>query len=128
MEGFVSKRVAALYFFRFLILRFNIYIFQAILTSHKLVFIGVTFFKRNVCTEVRNSWVTKYSYKTELHKMTSNFLTRKCFWKFFFRVTNSTSWNIKLNIELLTRRSNFYFYTFELLTRSWKTKSFTSSY
>ena len=30
--------------------------------------------------------------------------------KFFFRVTNSTSWNIKLNFEL--RRFNFYFSTF----------------
>ena len=38
--------------------------------------------------------------------------------KFFFRVTNSTSQNIKLNFDLLNRRLNFYFSTFELLTRS----------
>ena len=79
--------------------------------------------------EVRNSWVTKSSYKIELCKMTSHFelLTQKCLYKFFIRVTNSTSWKIILNLELLTRRFNFYFYIFELLTQSQKTKKFTSS-
>ena len=56
------------------------------------------------------------SYETELRKKTSHFelLTRK-----FYR--NSS-------FELLTRRLDFYFSTFELLTRSWKIKSFTLSY
>ena len=73
---------------------------------------------------------TNSSYKTKLWKMTSHFesLTQNVLHRFFFRVTNSTSWKIKLNFELLTRRFNFYFSTFELLTRSWKTKSYTSSY
>ena len=43
--------------------------------------------------EVRNSRVTKSSYETEYRKMTSHF-------------------------ELLTRRFNFYFSTFKLLTQS----------
>ena len=45
------------------------------------------------CTEVRNSWITKSSYKNELRKMTSHFqlLTRNFLHKFFFGVTNSTS-------------------------------------
>ena len=34
------------------------------------------------------------------------------------RVTNSKSKNKKSHFELLTRRFNFYFSTFELLTRS----------
>ena len=74
--------------------------------------------------EAWNSWVTKSSYQIELRKMTSHFelLTRRVFQKFFFRVTNSTSQNIKLNFELLTRRFNFYFSSFELLTQSWKKK------
>ena len=40
--------------------------------------------------------------------MASHFdlLTRKFLKKFFFWVTNSTSWNIKLNFELLTWRFN----------------------
>ena len=42
-------------------------------------------------TEVRNSRVTKSSYKTDLRKMTTHF-------------------------ELLTRRFNFHFSTFELIT------------
>ena len=80
--------------------------------------------------EVWNSPVTKSSYETELHKMTSHFqlLTRKFLQKFFFWVTNLTPQNIKLNFESLTRRLNFYFSTFELLTWSWKIKSFTLSY
>ena len=66
--------------------------------------------------ESRNSRVTKSIYETEVRKMTSNFelLTRTFLYKFFFWVTNLTSWNIKLNFELLTRRFNFYFPTFEL--------------
>ena len=70
--------------------------------------------------EVQNSQITKSSNETELRKMTSHFelLTRKCLLKFFFRVTNTTSKNIKVNFELLTRKFNFYYSTFELLTRS----------
>ena len=66
--------------------------------------------------KVRNSRVTKSSYETELRKMTSYFelLTWVFLQKYFFGVTNSTLQNIKLN--------------FELLTRSWKIKRFTSSY
>ena len=45
--------------------------------------------------------------------------------KFFFWVPNSTS---LFNFEILTRRLNFYFSTFELLTQSWKIKISTSSY
>ena len=44
------------------------------------------------------------------------------------RVTNSKSKNKNLHFELLTRRFNFYFFTFELLTRSRKIKSFAASY
>ena len=33
-----------------------------------------------------------------------------------------------LDFELLTQRFNFYFFTFKLLTRSWKIKSYTLSY
>ena len=40
------------------------------------------------------------------------------------RVTNSKSKNKKSYFELLTQRFNFYFSTFELLTRSWKTKNY----
>ena len=99
--------------------------------------------------EVRNSWVTNSSYETELRKITSDFelLTRKFLQKFFFPVTNSTSWNIKLNfelflcfrvtnskfknkkfhLELLTQRLNFHFFAFELLTRRLKIKKVTNS-
>ena len=42
--------------------------------------------------------------------------------------TNPKLKNKKLRFALLTRWLNFYFYTFVLLTRSWKIKSFTSSY
>ena len=43
--------------------------------------------------EVRNSRVTKSSYETELHKMTSHFelIPQKILWKFSFRVTKSSS-------------------------------------
>ena len=34
----------------------------------------------------------------------------------------------KVHFELLTRRLDFYFFTFEVLTRSWKIKSYISSY
>ena len=80
--------------------------------------------------EVRNSRVTKSSYETELRKMASQFelLTRKFLKKFFYRITNSTSQNVKLNFELLPRKFNFYFSTFELPTQSSKMKSFTSSF
>ena len=57
--------------------------------------INILNFKQFVVTfmEVRNSWVTKSSYETELRKMTWDFqlLTQKCLQKLFFRVTNSTS-------------------------------------
>ena len=83
---------------------------------------------RKRLTKVRNSRVMKSSYETKLLEMTSHFelLNRKPLQKLFFRVTNSTSLNIKLN--LLTRRFNFYFSTFKLLTRSLKIKYFTLSY
>ena len=83
---------------------------------------------RERLTKVRNSRVMKSSYETKLLEMTSHFelLNRKPLQKLFFRVTNSTSLNIKLN--LLTRRFNFYFSTFKLLTRSLKIKYFTLSY
>ena len=66
--------------------------------------------------EVRNSQVAKSSYETKLRKMTSHFelLTRYFLQKDFFQVTHS--------------KVNFHFSTFELLTRRWKMKSFTSSY
>ena len=47
---------------------------------------------------------------------------------FYFRVTNSNLRNNKFHFQLLTQRLNFYFFTFELLTRSWKIKINTSSY
>ena len=83
---------------------------------------------RKRLTKVRNSRVMKSSYETKLLEMTSHLelLNRKPLQKLFFRVTNSTSLNIKLN--LLTRRFNFYFSTFKLLTRSLKIKYFTLSY
>ena len=85
---------------------------------------------RGFRTEVRNSRVKKSCYKTELRKMASHFelLTRKFLYKFFFRVTNSTSQNSRLNFELLARRLKVYFFIFELLTLGWKIKGYTSSY
>ena len=51
------------------------------------------------------------SYEIELrNRVTQNDVT--------LRVTNSKSKNKNLHFELLTRRLNFYFFTFELLTRS----------
>ena len=47
---------------------------------------------------------------------------------FYFQVTNSKSKNKKFNFESLTRRLNFFFFTFDLQTQSWKIKSYTSSY
>ena len=44
------------------------------------------------------------------------------------RVTNSKSKNKTLHFELLTRRFNFYFSTFKLLTGSWKIKNHASRY
>ena len=71
-------------------------------------------------SELRNFQVMKSSYETELRRMTSHFdlLIRKFLQKLFFRVTKSTSENIKLSFELLTRVFNFYFSNFELLTRN----------
>ena len=68
--------------------------------------------------------------RNQVTQMTSRFelLTRKFLNKFVFRVTSSTSWNIELNFEELTRRFNCYFSTFGVLTQSWKMKNFTSSY
>ena len=45
-------------------------------------------------------------------------MTRKYLEKFIFQVTNSTSKNIKLNLELLTQSFDLYFSTLELLTQS----------
>ena len=52
----------------------------------------IYYFVRHSNNEVRNSWVTKSSYETELRKMNSHFelITRKFSDKFFCRVTNST--------------------------------------
>ena len=68
-------------------------------------------------------------------------INSKIFAEAFFWVTNLTSQNFQFHFELLTRRFNFYFFTFELLTQSckikfhfelltlsWKIKGFTSSY
>ena len=67
--------------------------------------------------EVRN--------KIELQKMTSHFklLTQKFLQKFFFRVIQLRK-ALQFHSELLPRKLNFNFFTFELLTRSWKIKSF----
>ena len=57
-------------------------------------------------------WGSEFSsYEADLRKMTSHFelLTRKFSQKLFFRVTNSTSSNNKLNFELITCRFNFFF-------------------
>ena len=79
--------------------------------------------------EVWNARFTESSYKTELCKMTSHFesLTQKLLHRFFFRVTNLSSWKIKWNFELLNQRFNFSFSTFELLTQRRKTKRCTLS-
>ena len=53
----------------------------------------------------------------------SNFFTENN-----FGVTNSTSKNVKLKVELLTQTLNLYFATFKLLTQSRKRRSYTSSY
>ena len=67
-------------------------------------------------------WGSEFSsYKIELRNRVTQI-------DVILRVTNSKSKNKKLHFELLTRRFNFYFSTFELLTRSWKIKSFISSY
>ena len=57
-------------------------------------------------------WGSEFSsYEIELrNRVTQNDIT--------LRVTNSKSKNKKLHFELLTRRLNFYFFTFKLLTRS----------
>ena len=62
------------------------------------------------------------SYEVELCKMTPHFesLIQNFLHKFFLRVANSTSKNIRFLFELRTRRLSFNFSTFELLTRSWK--------
>ena len=65
------------------------------------------------------------SYEMELRNgVTQNDITlRPTNSKIFIEILLSRSlWNIKLNFELLTRRFNFYFSTFELLARSWKIK------
>ena len=61
--------------------------------------------------EVRN--------KIELQKMTSHFklLTQKFLQKFFFRGTQFRK-ALQFHFELLPRKLNFNFFTFELLTRS----------
>ena len=120
---------------------------------HMYFLILLIFTNSPISLEVRNSRVTKSSSKIELRKMTSTFelLTRKFLQKFFSRVTNSTSWNIRFhfefltrnetfffqfqvnnsklkykkdNFELLTRCANFYCITFELVIRGCETKKF----
>ena len=78
-------------------------------------FASSDFLNIHIFNEVRNSGVTKSRYETELRKMTPNFelTTPKFLLKFFFRVTNLTSLNIKLNFEL-TPRFNFYFFYFRV--------------
>ena len=78
-------------------------------------------------TEVRNSRVTKSSYKIKLRKMMSHFklLIWKFVEKFFFQVTDSVSVNFILSYSLEVEKWKFHF---ELLNRSWKRKSSTSSY
>ena len=72
----------------------------------------------------------KIEFWNQVMQMMSLFelLTRKFLWRFFFRVTNSPSQNIKFYLELLTRELKSYFSAFKLLTRSWKIKSFNSRY
>ena len=92
-------------------------------------------FHKPIKHEVRNSRVTKMSYKNELRNwITQNDVT--------FPVANSNIFIEILPLELLTRRLNFYFITFELLTRwlnfyfstfelitrTWKILNYTSSY
>ena len=62
-------------------------------------------------------WGSEFlGYEIELrNRVTQNDVT--------LRATNSKSKNKKLHFELLTRRFNFYFSTFELLSRSWKIKT-----
>ena len=62
--------------------------------------------------------------KIGICKIPSHFelLTRR------FLQRSSTLSSIKFPFELQTRRLNFYFFTFELLIRSWKIKSSTFSY
>ena len=80
-------------------------------------------------------WGSEFSsYEIELENrvtqddVTLRLINSKSFIEILLSSTSSTSWDIILNFELLTRRSNFYFSTCELLTRSWKIKSFTVSY
>ena len=111
------------------IISFVVCFLNGVILRNNVVISGKTW-KQYMPIEVWISQITKSSYETELRKMPSHFelLTPKFLWKFFFRVANSTSWNIKLNFQLLTRRFIFYFSTSELLTWKWKIKSFTSSY
>ena len=65
--------------------------------------------------------VSSGGYEIELrNRVTQNDVT--------LQVTNSKSKNKNLHFELLTREFNFYFSTFELLTRTWKIKNYASSY
>ena len=74
----------------------------------------------DVRIEVQNSRFTKSSYEIELRQnnLTRRVTNLKILLKFFLRVTNLTSENIKFHFELLTRKLNFYFSTFKVLTRS----------
>ena len=67
-------------------------------------------------------WGSEFSsYEIKLrNRVTQNDVT--------LRVTNSKSKNKKFHLELLTQRFKFYFSTFELVTRSWKIKNYTSTY
>ena len=85
--------------------------------------------------EVRNSQVTKSSYKTELRKICSsssklalrvtNLKIKLLF--FYFQVINSKLKNKKLHFELLTQSRKIKKLHFELLTRSQNKKN-TLSY
>ena len=83
------------------------------------------FWKNYKCSELRLRWLVWWgsefsSYEIELrNRVTKNDVT--------LRVTNSKSKNKNLHFEILTRRFNFYFSTFESLTRRWKIKRFTST-
>ena len=88
--------------------------------SCRYIFVLYSFYILKIPTG--KNWGSEFSsYKIKLHKMTSHFklLTRKFLQKFFFWVTNLTSENMIFH---------FYVSIFELITQSWKIKSFTSSY
>ena len=67
------------------------------------------------------------------HKIIFRATRNFCFGHRLERGSEFSSYEIKLrkmtlHFELLTRRFNFYFSTFEFLTRSWKIKNHASTY